>query len=286
LHAYEDADVVFTARYNELAPLGAINLPAASGLTATWPGTITITPNITWVGAEVTVTVQDFDLVGTDSIGVDMSSDYWIPGQSQTAGITLDVTDNDKDTFTGTYLVDSNKWGTPEGTQRRILTASYTDVSHGNAVRSYNAHLAAKGVLTVTPFADTISSLVITLQDSSLDTVDEIETLTPGVQVSTEVGGSNLAADYADIETVALTETGPSTSTFTGVLSLVRAPAKNPGDNILQGDLGRLSESNGLTVPTISITYQDSLPPETVTLAGGQRIECTGSVIVPRTFCP
>ena len=287
LHAYEEADVVFTARYNELAPLGAVNLPAASGLTATWPGTITITPNITWVGAEVTVTVQDFDLVGTDSVAVDMSSDYWIPGQSQTAPILLAVTDNDKDTFTGTYLVDSNKWGTPEGTQRRILTASYTDESHGNAVRSYNAHLAAKGVLTVTPFADTISSLVITLQDSSLDTVDEIETLTPGVQVSTEVGGSGAeSADYADIETVALTETGPSTSTFTGVLSLVRAPAKNPGDNILQGDLGRLSESTGLTVPTISITYQDSLPPETVTLAGGQRIECTGSVIVPRTFVP
>jgi len=286
LHVYEEADVKFTARYDELAPSAANNLQTDVALTATWPGKITITPNVTYVGATVTVTVQDFDLVGTglDPI-IQMSSDYVLPGQTATASISLQVTQN-ADIFTGTYLVDSSKWGTPSGTQRRILTASYTDESHRNAVRSYSAQMAAKGVITLSPFADTISSVFITLQDSSLDTSDQIQTLMPGITVSTDVGGSNGQGDYTDTEKVALTETGPSTSTFTGVLPIVRAATKNPNDGVLQGDLGRLSASNGLTVPTISVTYEDSLPPEMVTLAGGQKIECTGNVIVPRTFEP
>jgi hypothetical protein len=286
LHVYEEADVKFTAIYDELAPLAPNNLQTNAALTATWPAKITITPNVTYVGATVTVTVQDFDLVGTgvDPI-VQMSSDYVLPAQAATAEIVLQVTQN-ADIFTGTYLVDSSRWGTPSGTQRRVLTASYTDVSHGNAVRSYSAQMAAKGVITLSPFADTISSVFITLQDSSLDTSDQIQTLTSGVTVSTDVGGSNANGDYADTEKVALTETGPSTSTFTGVLPIVRAATKNPNDGVLQGDLGRLSASTGLTLPTISVTYEDSLPPETVSLAGGQKIECKGNVIVPRTFEP
>jgi hypothetical protein len=281
LHAYQEADVVITVKYDELAPLAAKYLQSNSGLTATWPASVKITPSVSFLTNTVTVTVQDFDLVGQDSTLARMTSDFMLGTQYR--DIVLDVTGN-ADTFTGTFLVDSTFVGTPSGTQRRILQATYTDVSHSNVGRSYVAQLAAVGVLTTAPFADSITNLVITLQDSTFDTTDNVETLTPGVVVTTEVGGSNSAGDYRDTETVVLTETGPATSTFTGNLPIVRATTKVDGDGTLQGDLGALSSDNGLTVPTISITYQDALPAQAVILT--KKIECEGKVIVSRTFEP
>lgn len=103
LGVFSQAGQMIRAWYDEVAPAGRIS--ATPSLTLTWPATLEILENRTYVGTVITVRLVDRDLVGT-------SSPVTISFESSNAKtaiplISVVATAANSDTFTGTLAISS-----------------------------------------------------------------------------------------------------------------------------------------------------------------------------------
>ncbi len=113
-------------------------------------------------------------------------------------------------TYIHTNTHTQNIFNEPVGTSRILIEARYVDASH-TVTRTATTRLSSVGQLSIRAFTNNIDEVFVTLSDSSADATDYVDVLRTGISISSSVSGT-------DTETLVMTETGPTTSIFTGVI--------------------------------------------------------------------
>ncbi len=166
------------------------------------------------------ITVKDKDLIGSQTVEVEVTTSNTTHGGSET--VVLTESSSIPGTFEGqlnTKLGDAFDGETGNGSMNvepgDVLTVTYEDQqNNGGALQPIKATAEAQGgvngeiVMTPDPF--TIGeSLIITVTDADLDT-DDGTPQTVSVEVTTD--------EHGESEAVTLTETGNDTGVFEGML--------------------------------------------------------------------
>jgi hypothetical protein len=104
LGVFSQQGQVIKAWYNELAPIGTIS--ATPFLTLTWPATLEILENNTWIGSSITVRMVDRDRInGASPPSISFTAS--VSTKTSIPTINLAATASGSDTFTGTLQITS-----------------------------------------------------------------------------------------------------------------------------------------------------------------------------------